>query len=210
MPIVVAAAYTATVTFLGVLARRDLLSLRYRRASETSRRAPAGIWWVPAANLLAASCVSWWAIPDHWRSLLVATPLVTAGPWLAAVDLDVHRLPDRVLIPVGALTASAVVGCSAANPSVLIRALGCGGAGFALYFALHLASGGSIGFGDVKLAAIVGLVAGFHGIAATWWSFLLAPMLCLGWAVLTRRGLQDRVAFGPWLLAGLLAGLCLS
>ncbi|MDN5805258.1 MAG: A24 family peptidase [Microlunatus sp.] len=97
---------------------------------------------------------------------------VAAGPWLAAVDIEVRRLPDRVLLPVAGVTLVAIVALAATDPPVLVRALACGFAGFAINFALHLASAGSIGFGDVKLAGVVGLVAGFHGLVTVWWSFL--------------------------------------
>ncbi|WP_148043235.1 prepilin peptidase [Flexivirga caeni] len=203
-------AYTIAAVLLGVLTRRNLASLRYRRPSEADRPLPSSTRWVPPVSALAAALVSWCAMPNQWRSLLVATPLLAAGPWLAAVDIDVRRLPDRVLLPVAGFTLVAIVALAAIDPPVLLRALGCGFAGFAIYFALHLVSGGSIGFGDVKLAGVVGLVAGFHGLATVWWSFLAGPLLCVAWAVLTRRGLRDRVAFGPWLVAGLLVALVLT
>lgn len=149
-------------------------------------------------------------MPNQWRSLLVATPLLAAGPWLAAVDADLEGFPIGCSCRSPGSPWFAIVALAATHPPLLLRALGCGFAGYAIYFALHLVSGGSIGFGDVKLAGVVGLVAGFHGLATVWWSFLAGPLLCLAWAAPTRRGLRDRVAFGPWLVAGLLVRLALT
>jgi leader peptidase (prepilin peptidase)/N-methyltransferase len=69
----------------------------------------------------------------------------------------------------------------------------------ATFWALHLASRGALGFGDVKLAAILsGAVA-----AVAWqsvvWALLGACGLALVWAAVTRR--RD-IAFGPWLALG--------
>lgn len=205
--LVPAASVTAYAIAAALLGRADPPQpglLRYRRPSEADRPPPSSTWWVPPVSALVAALVSWCAMPNQRRSLLVATPLLAAGPWLAAVDIDVRRLPDRVLLPVAGVTLVAIVALVATDPPVLVRALACGFAGFAIYFALHLASAGSIGFGDVKFAGVVGLVAGFHGLVTVWWSFLARPTPVpeMGGADPTRAAGQDRVRA----VAGLRAG----
>lgn len=97
------------------------------------------------------------------------------GGSAAALKYVVGGGGPGVVVPVPGVTLVAIVALAATDPPVLVRALACGFAGFAINFALHLASAGSIGFGDVKLAGVVGLVAGFHGLVTAWWSFLAGP-----------------------------------
>lgn len=106
-------------------------------------------------------------------SLLVLAPVTIAGPWLVEVDLDVHRLPDRVRGPVAAASLLAIVTVAIDRLGVLLLA----GIGLVLsggcYFALHPVAGGTLGFGDVKLAAVLELTTGTLGLGVLWWALLL-------------------------------------
>ena len=80
--------------------------------------------------------------------------------------------------------------------------------GFALLFGIYLAAGRGMGAGDVKLAGLIGLAAGFPAVIP---SLLLA---CLGGGVIAsillasrRKRLRDTVPFGPFLAVGALARL---
>ena len=81
---------------------------------------------------------------------------------LAAIDLDVHRLPDAIVLP------SYLVGVALLAPAVLVDGDGTaalrGAAGAlvlgGLYLGLALARPGAMGFGDVKLAGLLGLYLG--------------------------------------------------
>lgn len=42
----------------------------------------------------------------RWTLVLVMLPVAVAGSWLAAVDLDVRRLPDQVLLRCAGVVAS--------------------------------------------------------------------------------------------------------
>lgn len=142
---------------------------------------------------------------------MLLSPLVMAGPWLAAVDLDVHRLPDRVLRPVGvaSLLAVVVVSVAAHRGEVLMLAtLGAllAGGGY-LFF--YLLGGCALGLGDVKLAGVIGLPVGAMGLGVLWWALMLSSLMCLMWFVAVRHREQRRarVAFGPWMLLGSLAAV---
>ncbi len=78
---------------------------------------------------------------------------LAALEWLAAVDLDVARLPDRILVPATIWTTLGVavtmwITSPLAGAGASLAAALCGG-GFQI---LHLVGGGKLGFGDVKLA----------------------------------------------------------
>jgi leader peptidase (prepilin peptidase)/N-methyltransferase len=138
-----------------------------------------------------------------------------AGVVLAAVDLAVHRLPDRVLLPAVAACATALLVDAAATGSwpALGRAFLAGGAAFALAALAGAVSAGGLGFGDVKLLGLLGLLLGWAG-----WGVLLAGVflgLLVGAAgslllIVTRRaGWRTAVPFGPPLLAGAVLALAL-
>ncbi|SEO95497.1 prepilin peptidase [Trujillonella endophytica] len=139
-----------------------------------------------------------------------------AGVVLAAVDLAVHRLPDRVLLPAAAACATALLVDAPATGSwsALGRAALACGAAFALAAGARVASPEGLGFGDVKLLGLLGLLLGWAG-----WGVLLAGVflgLLTGAAVslllvATRRaGWRTAVPFGPPLLAGAVLALALA
>ena len=74
------------------------------------------------------------------------------------------------------------------------------------YFLLRLANPAGLGFGDVKLAGVLGLYLGFLGwevvLAGTFAAFLLGGGWGV-WLILSRRGTaRTSIAFGPFMLAG--------
>lgn len=126
---------------------------------------------------------------------------------LGLIDLDTRTLPNRIVLPaylVGILllgAASLVTGDLASLGRAVVGLAGLGG----LYLVLALATGG-MGFGDVKLAGVLGLFLGWLG-----WDALVVGALAgfiLGglWGVvliITRRARRgSTVPFGPWMLAG--------
>jgi leader peptidase (prepilin peptidase)/N-methyltransferase len=139
-----------------------------------------------------------------------------AGVLLAAVDLAVHRLPDRVLLPAVVAGGTALLVDAGATGSwpALVRALSAAAVAFALAAAARVASPEGLGFGDVKLLGLIGLLLGWAG-----WGVLLAGVLLgllTGAAVslllvATRRaGWRTAVPFGPPLLAGAALALALG
>jgi len=121
------------------------------------------------------------------------------------IDLEQGIIPDRVIYP----AAGVAVLISFFLPEVgLLRALIGGILGLGLIFGIYLAARGGMGGGDVKLAGLIGLAAGFPAVVP---SLLLA---CLGGGItasillgLRRKRRKDPVPFGPFLAVGALAGL---
>lgn len=136
--------------------------------------------------------------------------LVAVGVTLSLVDLRSHRLPNALNLPsypiaAGLLGAAALVGSGSGS---LARALLGGAASYLLYLALRLASPRGVGFGDVKLAGVLGMYGGWLGWSVWTLSLLTASLYAgavgLVLLALGRAGLRSRVAMGPCLVAGAL------
>jgi len=132
---------------------------------------------------------------------------------LALIDLDTHRLPDAVVGPAYPVAAALLAGTSGATGDwgALARA-GVGLVVLALgYYAVHVVRPDGMGFGDVKLAGLIGLVTGYVGWGALAVGAFAAFVLAGGYGVaLLATGRADRrsgLAFGPWMLAGGWLGL---
>jgi leader peptidase (prepilin peptidase) / N-methyltransferase len=127
---------------------------------------------------------------------------------LGAVDLAVHRIPDRVTYPAAVVCTAALVVDAAVTGAwdALVRALLAAVASGGVAALGWLAVPAGLGLGDVKLLALLGLVLGWLG-----WGVLLAGVflgLVVGSvvavvALATRRaGLRTALPFGPPLLTG--------
>ena len=123
------------------------------------------------------------------------------------VDTQDHRLPD-VWIAAAAIVLLIAVGLtwSVGSMSPSLAALAAGATLMAgPLLALHLVSPTSMGFGDVKLAMVLGAAVGFLD-----WR-LAVPALALAAGSTATVGLLTRaryVAFGPGLVGGALVARC--
>lgn len=134
---------------------------------------------------------------------------------LATVDFAAHRLPDVLTLPLAA-AALVLLGVAAVLPgaggswtSALLGSLALG----AGYFVLFLLSKG-FGFGDVKLALALGAVLGWYGwaivLVGTFAGYLFGALYGIGLMLAGRADRTSRIPFGPFLLAGTLAGVLLG
>jgi leader peptidase (prepilin peptidase)/N-methyltransferase len=127
--------------------------------------------------------------------------------------LDVKRLPNALVLPsypIGlALLGIAVLGD--AGIGMLVRAVLGGLALFAAYFLLVLAHPGGMGFGDVKLAGVLGLYMAWLGWGAwavgAFAAFLLGGLVGVLLMATGRAGRKSAVPFGPFMLAGALIAI---
>lgn len=145
--------------------------------------------------------------------LLLGTLYVAAVTGaLVRIDVESHRLPNRLVLPgyPVALTGIVTHGMLAGAPPTIAVAAG---AAWFLFF-LILSVGGGMGMGDVKLAALLGLCLGSIGVAPAVAGLALAFLFggVAGILVLVRRvgGTQSRIPFGPFLLAGFWVAIALA
>jgi leader peptidase (prepilin peptidase)/N-methyltransferase len=126
--------------------------------------------------------------------------LALVTPRLVAIDLAEHRLPDAVVLPgYPAVLAAVLLQSWAAGAEPLAGVLAGAGCGL-VFLLLHVAGG--MGFGDVKLAPLLGALTALAvpGGAPLW--VVLAFLVGGVGAVVTliRRGAGARMPFGPPML----------
>lgn len=181
---------------------------RYAAAAE-------GRWVLPLGVICSAGAAGALGLA-HGQSwlLFVLVPLVPIGYMLALIDARTELLPRAVVVPVTLAVLAAFVGewFVTGDLGVLVRAvLGLVVARTGLWV-LWFVNAGLVGFGDVRLAALTGLVTARLG----WLSFTyglygalaLAFVFVLLRAAVTRRRLRGwKVAMGPFLVAGAWVGL---
>ena len=132
---------------------------------------------------------------------------------LALIDLDVHRLPNVIVLPSYLVGAGllAVAAMTHGDLTSLLRA-GVGLAAlWSVYFLLALVYPGGMGFGDVKLSGVLGLYLGFVGwgelAVGAFAAFLLGGVFAVALLASRRATRKSGIPFGPWMLAGAWVGI---
>ena len=127
---------------------------------------------------------------------------------ISVIDLEHYIVPNRVVYP--ALFASVPIAVVAATADDDLRSLVEAVAGAALAWlillVIHLVSPRGMGFGDVRLAALIGFWLGWLSLPTVlvglFLAFLLASVVGVGLIASGLRSRKDRIPFGPFLAAG--------
>jgi leader peptidase (prepilin peptidase)/N-methyltransferase len=132
---------------------------------------------------------------------------------LALIDLETYKLPNSIVLPAYAVggvllgVAGLLSGSYAAMLTAAIGALGLG----AVYLLLFLVIPGGMGFGDVKLAGVIGLFLGYLGwgplVVGAFSAFVLGGLFSVILLVSRRAKAKSKVPFGPWMLGGAWLGI---
>ncbi|HEY1177585.1 MAG TPA: prepilin peptidase, partial [Phytomonospora sp.] len=149
-----------------------------------------------AAGLLAAMA----STPRPLPITAVLAALTVLGVALAAVDTALHRLPDALVLPAWPLTAAALA--LTGDRASLTRALAASAVCLTAYAAVHLAAPAALGFGDVKLAALLGLPLGWF----SWTTVATATVSTVAvgslWALAAACAGRTHLPYGPSMLLG--------
>jgi leader peptidase (prepilin peptidase)/N-methyltransferase len=194
---------------VGGLTGRRLADGGYRTEYDEAGAVPR-VWWWPAPALAVLWVFLGWRVGDlaGWAAL----PAFLLFAWLTVglvwIDADVHRLPDGLVLPAypALLALLLVATLGLGDWWALARALSCLAVVFTVFFLMNLLSPSSLGFGDVKLSGLIGLLLGWlgvqqavTGIAA---GFLVGGLVALVMLLAQRVGLRSHIAYGPSLLLG--------
>lgn len=203
---------------------------RYKRYELVTKLVMAAIFVFVTARF----GLGWEIIPP----LVATSALVT----LAVIDLRIYRLPDIIVVPATGISALVIVCASLAigKPTAALAALVAGLCYGVLLWIVHEINPRGLGFGDVKLALLLGLhlgwtAAALHGdwfavaglvVQALLLSSIIGLVMGLIVAMLRYKGrnvlpdpdgsavatnvLSTGFPFGPALSAGTLLAICAS
>ena len=159
--------------------------------------------------LTGALCVGAVLSHDSAAGIALSVALILVVVPAALIDLEYRIIPNRIT---GLAAILAIVLGTALDPSGEPARLIAGAAAGGFLLAAALAYPGGMGMGDVKLAAVMGLLLG----AAVAPAILVALLsgVAVGAVVIARRGVREgrktAVPFGPFLALGALFGLFLG
>jgi prepilin signal peptidase PulO-like enzyme (type II secretory pathway) len=153
---------------------------------------------VVLSGVLPFALPSLWLLPAYlvflWAMIL-----------LTVTDLDTKLIPNRILGPASIISIALLVVShflDTSSGSLLDAAIG-GAAYFSVMFLLALIVRGGLGFGDVKLAFLVGVFTGYlglgHVLVAGFGSFLIGGLVAAFLLITRKSGRKDAIPFGPFM-----------
>jgi len=159
-----------------------------------------------------------------WLVLAACAYFAVMAVRLTVIDVRHHLLPNRIVFPSYAvagvllLTAAAFAGAGtgadpgpAGPPAGLmaapaLRVVAGAAVLWLFYFILRFAYPPGMGFGDVKLAGVLGMYLGYlgwgHLFAGTFLAFLLGGLWSIALLAARRGTLKSSIPLGPFRLAG--------
>jgi leader peptidase (prepilin peptidase)/N-methyltransferase len=172
----------------------------------------------PLVELLTAAVFV--AVTVRFRDDLGFLPaylyLGALGVALALIDFDIKKLPNALTLPayvVGpVLLVLAVLSKTDGGWHALLRgAIGLA-AMYAFYYVLWFGTGGrGMGFGDVKLAGVVGLFLAFLGwqvwIVGLFAGFFVGGVVGIALMAGGHAGRKTKLPYGPFMLVGALIAI---
>ena len=170
-----------------------------------------GLGWKSAVAAALAGAVVGGALGWTW-ALVLWVPLVPVSVALAVVDWRTRLLPTAVLRPTyGVLVVLVLLGWAVTGESDAVVRAGLGwlvaGGLFAILWFIYPRG---LGFGDVRLAGLLGIGLGWVGwgtlLVGVYAGFLLGGVIG-GLLALLKVVERKGVPFGPFMLLGALIGL---
>lgn len=169
-----------------------------------TRRSRELRWSVVTAFAFAGG--SWiaglsWTLPAH---LLFAALSVV----LTITDLDHKLIPNAVLYPGGTIALVLLAGGAVADGEAerLPRSLAAGALYFSVLFGVALIARGGFGFGDVKLAALLGPFVAYIEfdvfLLAVFFTGVYGALPALGLILFRRARWRDELPYGPAMILG--------
>jgi len=165
---------------------------------------------VEASSGVAFALVTWFALtsertPAVLPALLYLVAITIA---LSLIDIDVKRLPDAIVLPsyLVLLVLLGVASLVEGDWSPFARAAAGAGIGFGFYFLLAFIYPAGMGFGDVKLAGVLGMVLAWFGwaelVVGVFAGFLLGGVIGILLIVSRRGNRKTMIPFGPYMMLG--------
>lgn len=185
-----------------------------RRCSQC--RAPISVRYPLVESVTAMLMVAVvWKFGISWVALAFCY-LAAVGVALTCIDLAAHKLPNVLVLPSYPVLIVLLGAQSWVDGDFwsLGRAAVGGMALYAFYFLAMVVYPGGMGFGDVKLAGVLGFALAWLGWAefaiGAFAAFLLGGMFAIALLVARRASKGSGIPFGPWMIAGASLGIAVG
>lgn len=178
-----------------------ITTLRCSQHRHAQRRSN-GLVLVVTPLLIAAMA---FAAPSLWVWPAYGV-FAAASVLLFITDLDTQLIPNRILLRavVAGFGLLAAGWLAAQHSGSILNAAGGAVAYFAAMYGLALVARGGLGYGDVKLAILIGGFTGYLGwssvLIAGVGAFLLGGIVSIVLLITRIRGRKDAIAFGPFMI----------
>jgi len=170
---------------------------------------PQRLLWVELGTAILFAFL-YWHYGLGWELALVALYCCLFIS-LLLIDLEHSILPNKIVYPgmiiaLAIATLGSILGFEPVDIVgggfrlwIVDAAVG-GGIGFGILFIIALISRGGMGWGDVKLAALIGLITGFPlVILALFFAVIGGGLTAAILLLLKLKGRKDAIPFGPFL-----------
>ena len=175
---------------------------------------PRRILWVEIGTGVLFGCLFWrygWSVELPLALFYTALFIV-----LAIIDLEHHLIPNKIVYPATVvvliisvfLPPSQLIGLDGPAAQLvesylpqlgIVQAAIGGGAGLVLFSLIGLLSRGGMGWGDAKMAALIGVITGYFVLFSLLLAVILGGLVAV---ILLLSGLRKRkegIPFGPFL-----------
>jgi len=169
---------------------------------------PQRIFWVELATGVIFAFLYWWCVVFNPELGIVTFGVMAFYACLFiiifVIDLEQGLILNKVVYPgmVVALLLALLPQSGLAQQittRVAYAALG-GGIGFVIFLLIAIVSRGGMGWGDVKLAALIGLATGFPLVfVAIIMGAILGGIVAVALMIAKKRQRRETIPFGPFL-----------
>jgi leader peptidase (prepilin peptidase)/N-methyltransferase len=173
------------------------------RCPDCDLRLPIRALLLPVASALLFALAA--LASDEWGSTILTGLFAAIFLALVATDLERRLIPNRIVYP--AMLLAMAVSWAWPDRSVA-QVFAGGGLALAIMLAVYIVSLGRFGFGDVKMATLMGFAAGFPAMAVGLFFTAISAGLVAAFLLLTgimRRG--QYMPYGPFIAIGAIISL---
>jgi prepilin signal peptidase PulO-like enzyme (type II secretory pathway) len=124
---------------------------------------------------------------------------------LMVIDLEHKLILNKVTYP--AIGIALIINVFSFEPGIVHAAIG-GGIGLGLFLLIALISRGGMGWGDVKMAALIGLITGYPLVfVAIVLAIIFGGLVAIAMLLFKKKGRKEGMPFGPFLSLGVMTTL---
>jgi leader peptidase (prepilin peptidase)/N-methyltransferase len=173
------------------------------RCRHCQARIPRRVLWVEIGTGLLFAFLYWYLGLTAWFA--VAALYSSIFIVIAVIDIEHELILNKVVYPASAVALIISIFLPARNTMSLpwpeqVSGIIAGAIGFLLLLIIALIFRGGMGFGDVKMAALIGLTTGFPGVfVALFGGIVLGGLAAIFLLLLKIKKRKEPIPFGPFL-----------